>query len=97
MATVGVPLLSPLSRSENSIKNHWNATKRSLGKERWVTKKSGQVPLAFGQLSPLEKYIISLEETSRELEQMDNPHEVQAFPNSHGATALLQPTNNGDF
>jgi hypothetical protein len=73
-----------LSRSENSIKNHWNATKRSLRKERWVKKKkSGQVPLAFGQLSPLEKYIISLEETSRESEQMDNPHEaVQTFPNT---------------
>ncbi|KAF0918501.1 hypothetical protein E2562_024274 [Oryza meyeriana var. granulata] len=43
-------------RSENAVKNHWNATKRSLkSKRRMKKKKSKQV--VPGQLSPLEEYI----------------------------------------
>ncbi|CAL4946513.1 unnamed protein product [Urochloa decumbens] len=45
--------------SENAIKNHWNATKRSLkAKRRLKKKKSEQVPP--GQLSILEEYIRSV-------------------------------------
>uniref|UniRef100_A0ACD5VX64 Uncharacterized protein n=1 Tax=Avena sativa TaxID=4498 RepID=A0ACD5VX64_AVESA len=45
-------------RSENAVKNHWNATKRSLkSKRRFRKKRSEQA--APGQLSLLEEYIRS--------------------------------------
>ncbi|KAL6894615.1 hypothetical protein ACP4OV_008713 [Aristida adscensionis] len=42
-------------RSENAVKNHWNATKRGLNAKRRLKKKNSQVPR--GQLSTLELYI----------------------------------------
>jgi hypothetical protein len=46
-------------RSENAIKNRWNATERSLkSKRRLKKKRSEQVPP--GQLSILEEYILSV-------------------------------------
>jgi hypothetical protein len=45
-------------RSENSVKNHWNATKRSLKSKRRLRKKKSE-QAAPGQLSLLEEYIRS--------------------------------------
>ncbi|XP_062181452.1 transcription factor MYB119-like [Phragmites australis] len=52
-------------RSENAVKNHWNATKRSLkAKRRLKKKKSEQAPP--GQFSVLEEYIRSLNQQATE-------------------------------
>ncbi|XP_040377038.1 uncharacterized protein LOC102718505 [Oryza brachyantha] len=45
-------------RSENAVKNHWNATKRSLKSKR-RTKKNKSEQAVTRQLSPLEEYIRS--------------------------------------
>ncbi|KAL5226669.1 hypothetical protein ABZP36_014934 [Zizania latifolia] len=45
-------------RSENAVKNHWNATKRSLKSKRRLKKKKSEQG-APGQLSLLEEYIRS--------------------------------------
>ena len=47
-------------RSENAIKNHWNATKRSLKAKRRLKKKKSEQQVPPGQLSILEEYIRSL-------------------------------------
>uniref|UniRef100_A0ACD5W1S0 Uncharacterized protein n=1 Tax=Avena sativa TaxID=4498 RepID=A0ACD5W1S0_AVESA len=47
-------------RSENSVKNHWNATKRSLKAKRALKKRNCEQPPA-GQLSVLAEYIRSLD------------------------------------
>uniref|UniRef100_A0ACD5WHV4 Uncharacterized protein n=1 Tax=Avena sativa TaxID=4498 RepID=A0ACD5WHV4_AVESA len=46
-------------RSENAVKNHWNATKRSLKSKRRFRKKRSEQQAAPGQLSLLEEYIRS--------------------------------------
>lgn len=47
-------------RSENAVKNHWNATKRSLKAKRRLKKKSNAQQVPAGQWSVLEEYIRSL-------------------------------------
>uniref|UniRef100_A0ACD5ZI64 Uncharacterized protein n=1 Tax=Avena sativa TaxID=4498 RepID=A0ACD5ZI64_AVESA len=47
-------------RSENSVKNHWNATRRSLKSKRMLKKRNCEQPPP-GQLSVLAEYIRSLE------------------------------------
>ncbi|KAG2602043.1 hypothetical protein PVAP13_5KG651000 [Panicum virgatum] len=47
-------------RSENAVKNHWNATKRSLKAKRRLKKKKSEQQVPPGQLSILEEYIRSL-------------------------------------
>ncbi|KAF8717055.1 hypothetical protein HU200_026166 [Digitaria exilis] len=51
-------------RSENAIKNHWNATKRSLKSKRRLKKKKSEQQVAPGQLSALEEYIRGVYPTS---------------------------------
>ncbi|KAL6637242.1 hypothetical protein ACP70R_024814 [Stipagrostis hirtigluma subsp. patula] len=51
-------------RSENAVKNHWNATKRSLKAKRRLKKRNSQVPP--GEFSVLERYIRMKEEEEKE-------------------------------
>ncbi|KAM3407374.1 hypothetical protein ACQJBY_001037 [Aegilops geniculata] len=48
------------SRSDNAVKNHWNATKRSLNAKRRLKKRNSEQPPP-GQLSLLMEYILSLD------------------------------------
>ncbi|KAF0905700.1 hypothetical protein E2562_008778 [Oryza meyeriana var. granulata] len=50
-------------RSENTIKNHWNATKRSLNSKRRLRKKNSE-QAAPGQPSLLEEYIRNCQQPS---------------------------------
>ncbi|OEL33618.1 hypothetical protein BAE44_0005363 [Dichanthelium oligosanthes] len=47
--------------SENTVKNHWNATKRSLKAMRRLKKKKSEQQVPPGQLTMLEEYIRSVE------------------------------------
>lgn len=47
-------------RSENAVKNHWNATKRSLKAKRRLKKKNNAQQVPPGQWSILEEYIRSV-------------------------------------
>ncbi|KAF6982678.1 hypothetical protein CFC21_001037 [Triticum aestivum] len=47
-------------RSDNAVKNHWNATKRSLNTKRHMKKRNSEQPPP-GQLSLLMEYIRSLD------------------------------------
>ncbi|KAE8772249.1 Transcription factor MYB98 [Hordeum vulgare] len=47
-------------RSENAVKNHWNATKRSLSSKRLLKKRNSEQPPP-GRLSILAEYIRSLD------------------------------------
>ncbi|WVZ59908.1 hypothetical protein U9M48_009992 [Paspalum notatum var. saurae] len=47
-------------RSENAVKNHWNATKRSLKAKRRLKKKKNAEQVPAGEWSVLEKYIREL-------------------------------------
>ncbi|XP_002464189.1 transcription factor MYB80 [Sorghum bicolor] len=47
-------------RSENAVKNHWNATKRSLKAKRRLKKKNNAQQVPPGQWSVLEEYIRSV-------------------------------------
>ncbi|KAL6637448.1 hypothetical protein ACP70R_025020 [Stipagrostis hirtigluma subsp. patula] len=52
-------------RSENAVKNHWNATKRSLHAKRRLKKRNSQPQLPPGEFSALEKYIRLKEEEEK--------------------------------
>uniref|UniRef100_A0A0D3EWF0 Uncharacterized protein n=1 Tax=Oryza barthii TaxID=65489 RepID=A0A0D3EWF0_9ORYZ len=77
-------------RSENAVKNHWNATKRSLKSKRRMKKKSVQVVNSPpGQLSPLEEYIRSQYPSA--VETTPPPPAVPAPPSDvivHGAGSV---------
>ncbi|KAJ1294432.1 hypothetical protein BS78_01G146100 [Paspalum vaginatum] len=47
-------------RSENAVKNHWNATKRSLKAKRRLKKKKNAEQVPAGEWSVLEEYIRNL-------------------------------------
>ncbi|CAO1942329.1 unnamed protein product [Urochloa humidicola] len=61
--------------SENAIKNHWNATKRSLKAKRRLKKKKSE-PVPPGQLSILEEYIRSVSPVHHHCHQC--PHHSKA-------------------
>ncbi|TVU42365.1 hypothetical protein EJB05_08767 [Eragrostis curvula] len=92
-----------LGRSENSVKNHWNATRRSLASGVWIKKKKrGQVP--FAQFTVLEKYIGSLPARkvgpppgSEQLGSSHPGHQQQAFPNTFVQPRVSNPHTLGMY
>ncbi|XP_062206189.1 uncharacterized protein LOC133908077 [Phragmites australis] len=74
-------------RSENAVKNHWNATKRSLkAKRRLKKKKSEQAPP--GQFSVLEEYIRNLDQQAP---KPTAPPTVHTPPHLPAYSGLVHP------
>ncbi|WVZ68125.1 hypothetical protein U9M48_017106 [Paspalum notatum var. saurae] len=70
-------------RSENSIKNHWNATKRSLKAKRRLKKKKCE-QVAPGQFTLLEQYMRGLDPVAESAAPAaaSSPPPLESLPNS---------------
>ncbi|XP_020163981.1 uncharacterized protein [Aegilops tauschii subsp. strangulata] len=87
-------------RSENAIKNHWNATKRSLKSKRRQKKKTSQ-QAAPGQFTLLEEYIrdkmMADENVAPPSPSSGLGYDGQVFPNAAAMLAVSNPPGMGQY